>query len=105
MTRIKGRAGRTYHFGAVTVAVNGRNARMMVGRDILSIPRSTACAILRDYRRITERARLAVISALVAIDPNGNWTDEDSRANAYPLLDLENAIECLSNLRREATDE
>jgi hypothetical protein len=103
LTRIKKtiRKGCSYHIGGVSLFVQERSAELVVDGHRLPICRDEAAGLLRDYRRIIERARLAVIAALVAIDPDGVWTDEDSRASGYPLLDLENATDCLTNLKRE----
>lgn len=72
-----------------------------IGTDRPLIDPDAADAAERNARATNdERRRLDFIYGLMCIDPNGVWTDSDSRANGLQPLTHDEAAEIYARLRR-----
>lgn len=72
-----------------------------LGTDRPNVDREAQDAAERNARATDdERRRLDLIERLSVIDPNGVWTDADSRANGLSPLTHDEAAEIYARLRR-----
>lgn len=101
ITRLKTTAtGHSYHLGSVAVFTQRSGCVFVTGKLKMPMSRAEAAETLRNWRRIQEIGRQAVIRELVRLD-DGIWTDDVSKSSGYPPLSFDEAVQCLEDVLQD----